>query len=276
MKILTIYSKGYIEHLVKLLSDINKSFTNSGIFVLEKKFYQDTTILKIEKLDEDADIEGKIAEAILYIIKNHFSVLFLRSILVKKYDMNHHEQINQVIKISKEKQILEMVFNEDEIVSELKQILMDTSEINIEGFINFRLKESLKILETLFSIEVIEYLKYQEYESFINLLKFYVKSQSASEDTVHIIGNENKSYQFFDKNEKDITKNAISNFIDEMSSNNYDYDDILVNYLITLLPEKIVIHQEDSMQNRNVLHTIRKVFQERVSVCNDCHLCKHK
>jgi hypothetical protein len=50
-------------------------------------------------------------------------------------------------------------------------------------------------------------------------------------------------------------------------------DDLIISALITLSPNRIVIHCENNCNNKELIETIKNVFEHRVSFCNSCEFC---
>ena len=57
----------------------------------------------------------------------------------------------------------------------------------LQGFVNFRIHDYIKILDYLTDMCVNNYVIEREYNEFINLLKIYINSKHSSNKIVHLI-----------------------------------------------------------------------------------------
>ena len=146
------------------------------------------------------------------------------------------------------------------------EYLNEHLELDIHGFINFRLAPYKKMLSELIQ-KVIEDLKVQqEYKEFINMLRFFVETQKNRSDKIHIVFEKNGEYTLFDENNKDITEQCFSEFNETKEQNNLNNEDVLISSLITLAPKKVFLHFETENFNKKIVHTIEQIFANKVFV----------
>ena len=144
--------------------------------------------------------------------------------------------------------------------------------IILTGFINFRLKDYLIILENLIDEAVNTFVIEKEYFEFVSLLKMYINSQDSNCDLIHLVYN-NENSILLDEN-----KNII-NVSDEvfkakyLSDITFSSNDFALNGLLTLIPKKIYIHLIDNYVDE-FIHTLGLIFENRVEICTDCNICK--
>ena len=67
-------------------------------------------------------------------------------------------------------------------------------------------------------------------------------------------------YTVLDENNEDITEKCIADFGGVEETPYENFDDLLISVLITLAPEKIVIHNGENIKNRELFDTIKRVF----------------
>ncbi|HEY8363531.1 MAG TPA: putative sporulation protein YtxC [Tissierellaceae bacterium] len=141
----------------------------------------------------------------------------------------------------------------------------------LEGFINFRLKEYIEMLEEVIDKAVDEYLVEKEYREFINLLKFVVNVNDPREELVHILLF-NGEFHLMNGNMEPLERDEG---IDILAKENPDFslEDIALSMLINLAPQKIVIHGFTGMEKSEVINVIYSIFEDRVYFCNECEIC---
>lgn len=153
----------------------------------------------------------------------------------------------------------------------LKYIICNKSII-LDGFLNFRVKDYLVILDEAVDYSVNKFLIEREYNEFVNVLKSYIKSKKSNTSIVHLVY----------KNEESILLDEYQNYIDTkdtmfetkyLSDISFSSNDYALNTLLTLLPERIYIHMVSNDEDE-FINTLKLIFENRICICNDCNICK--
>ena len=142
--------------------------------------------------------------------------------------------------------------------------------LNLKGFINFRLSDYIKYLDSIIDICVNKFIIDKEYMEFVNLLKTYVNSCDNSSFLIHLIyKNQNSILLDEEKNIISINKNAFNaHFLSDISFSSNDY---ALNSLLTLLPQNLYIHLLD--EEDEFINTLKLIFDSRIHICRDCNIC---
>ena len=160
------------------------------------------------------------------------------------------------------------------VIKKIQQCLEENTEININGFITFRMKELREDIEQIIDKVVENYMVDKEYREFVKLLKYFVDIQESKIDEIDICIGENGNYSIKDGEGNDI----FNEFMKELSECRVDTDanieDVIISGLITNAPKNVVIHGKDNCNNKEFLETIANVFGDRVSYCDECSICK--
>lgn len=143
---------------------------------------------------------------------------------------------------------------------------LDTnSELIIDGFIRFRLKDFTKDLTQGISGIAEELLIEKEYNEFIKLLRYFVEIQEPKVNEVHVVVEDDRKYVLLDDSYRVINNDVLKELAKEISDKEISYDDLLISSLITIAPSKITIHDCEKIKNTELLNTINKVFRGKVS-----------
>ncbi len=164
-----------------------------------------------------------------------------------------------------EEEIIETVFRE------LKKYIKENKNIVLEGVINFRLTEYVKKLDNIVDMAVNKYIIEKEYKEFINLLKIYVNATEAKTDMFHLIYLNGESI-LLDKQKNIVQLEGNINNAKYLSDITFSSNDIALNTLLSLLPEKIEIHIID--KEDEFINTLKLIFEDRVRICTDCNICR--
>lgn len=160
------------------------------------------------------------------------------------------------------------------IIEKIRECIEENREINIEGFITFRMRELRGDFEGIIDKIVEKFLVEKEYEEFIRLLKYFVDIQDSKIDKINIYIKPLGIYTITDGKGKDIFSTMIKELADsDLNMVNANIEDVLISGLITNAPKKIIIHNEKNCTNKEFLNTILKVFGDRVCFCEKCEMC---
>lgn len=158
------------------------------------------------------------------------------------------------------------------LINDFESYLKNNKSIILDGFLNFRIKDYMSILEEVVDDAVNNFVIEKEYLEFISLLKMYVNSQKSTCDIVHLIYN-NESSILLDKDKNIINVSDDVFKAKYLSDISFSSNDYALNSLLTLIPKKIYIHLIDNCIDE-FIHTLSLIFESRVEICTDCDICK--
>lgn len=169
-------------------------------------------------------------------------------------------------------ELSEVEIRRDSIRLSCTEYFSDNKSVILDGFVNFRLNEYIKILDYIVDLAVNKFIIDREYSEFIDLLKCYINSSECNFSLVHLI------YKSQESTLLDEFKSVIS--VDEsvfnskyLSDISFSSNDYTLNTLLTLLPKKIYVHLIDNVEDE-FINTLKLIFDNRIYICNDCSLCK--
>ena len=157
----------------------------------------------------------------------------------------------------------------------IRDYLRTNDQFIFEGFINFRLKDYIEHLDHIMELAIEEHLMDKEYHEFIVLLKHFVKNQDPRIFEVHVVIGSRGIFRLLDAQGKSINSDYLEGVIVDLVDNELNYDDLLISALISIAPVRIVLHFNRVEQNGEVVETIKKVFGDRVTVCEGCQQCSN-
>ncbi len=197
-----------------------------------------------------------------FIINRYESKLLKRIILSKYSDILQYQVCDILNKIYEVEDDEELGYRKRlyTIKDELIEYFKKDKRARVTGLVLFRLPLYIEILEKCADRMVESFYTEREYEDFIGLLKYFVNVQGDRPRLIHLYVHKQGMYTVLDENNEDITEKCIADFGGVEETPYENFDDLLISVLITLAPEKIVIHNGENIKNRELFDTIKRVF----------------
>ena len=211
-------------------------------------------------------------EMLAFISENYF---FLKEEEIEELREVAHDALKSDGEIVDESSVYCMN-KKNSIVKRIQSCIMENNSINIEGFLTFRLRQLNSDIEAIVEKTVERFMVEKEYGEFIKLLKYFVEIQESKIDEVHIINKKDGSYVLKDR----YGINIMEKLKEEVGIVKYPgdvkLDDMLISALITSCPKIIVIHCAQNNPNKELMETIKNVFEERVTFTTSNRILKVK
>ncbi len=294
MDILSIFAEKNANKIQDRIRPVLESFYNEGIDLQERIYYVDTLYnlnysvdigsIKDYPINDFINIfkfciANAICEYIMeveepnlieHVISSEYCYFDVRERLeIYKNSLNILNEENSYSFISKPGTIN----TKSKILQNIIDYLDNNNEINLNGFILFRLKDYLLELTETVEKAVEDFLVDKEYNEFIKLLKYFVDIQESKLDKINIVFDESVRFKLYDKHNRLLNEDYISSVEVELGENNINQDDLLISTLITLAPKEILIHNLSVLKSGKIIQTIKKIFPDKVHCCNRCDLC---
>ena len=256
-----------IEYLLNEISNLNFP----DIYYCKKTFKIYDNVIMHYKEKNIAKFQNVVANILVNAILEFYQdSIFKRIINVNYFYFDDFEK-NIIFENSKEF----FLQDENEIIEtmflEIKKYLLEHRNIVLEGIVNFRIQEYVAILDNIVDMAVNKYIIEKEYREFINLLKIYVSTSETKTKILHLIYLNGESI-LLDKEKNIVQLDTNINNAKYLSDITFSSNDIALNTLLTLLPEKIEVHIID--KEDEFINTIKLIFENRIRICTDCNMCK--
>ncbi|WP_334073839.1 MULTISPECIES: putative sporulation protein YtxC [Paenibacillus] len=160
----------------------------------------------------------------------------------------------------------------NEIRRALTFYLEEAHYLDIDGFIEFRLRGYKDKLREMVDLAMEEYLLDQQYEEFIHLLQYFVHFQEPLTPLIHLIHKEGQEFGIYNEQFAKITPPSVGYVIAQMADQEMEMEDMVVSALISLSPQRIHIHT--SHPDAQIIATISRIFGDRVQLCLQCVHCR--
>ena len=151
--------------------------------------------------------------------------------------------------------------------------LLNHHSLYFKSFIDFRLKEYKDLIDKKIDLAVNQFLIDKEYIEFVNILRLYINSESSSSNLEHLhLIYKNKDSIIIDDNKNIVSCNDNITKAKYISDITFSSNDLALNTLLNLLPNKITIHLVNGFQD-GFIETLKLIFQNKITICEDCDIC---
>lgn len=218
---------------------------------------------------------NSISSILSLLVIDEFDEIFLKRLIIQNYFYFDSEERQQILELC-----FDIMANDFSIIFDKKfkticncffEFISENKTIVLDGFLNFRIKPYLNILDEIVNEAVNQFVVEKEYLEFISLLRLYINSQASNSNIVHIIYSNSESI-LLDENKEIITVSGNSFKAKYLSDITFSSNDYTLNSLLTLLPKKIYVHLIDYCVDEFIT-TLQAIFENRIQICTDCNIC---
>ena len=167
---------------------------------------------------------------------------------------------------------LYQVARKSRIRESLSAYLNDQSRINLDGFLNFRLRHYWEELEDVLYLSIDQYLNEKEYQEFIQLLQHFVGIIEPRHELVHVVLTGADGFVLLDEQGHVLQADLLTNEFKAQSSYS-DQDDLLLSALLSAAPKQLVLHVGTFRDRPKLVDTLKQIFSSRVVLCLSCDYC---
>ncbi|WP_168122960.1 putative sporulation protein YtxC [Paenibacillus sp. HB172176] len=158
------------------------------------------------------------------------------------------------------------------IADEVELYLSEHAQLQLQGFVRFRLQNYRSELKDIVEYAMDEYVLDKQYQEFISLLKYFVQLQESKVSIVHLLHKGGHEFMLYNSSFQPIEPKPPSDrIVAEMLETEMNIEDMVISSLISVSPKQIVVHTRQA--EMQVIRTIQTIFDDRVSVCVDCSSC---
>jgi len=172
----------------------------------------------------------------------------------------------------KDASVMRKVTRKGHVFQEVDRYLSNNRVLIIEGFIRFRLRQYLGLLEEAVEQAVDEFMLEKEYREFIMLLRHFLAAQEPRVDRVHVLIRSDGGFRLVDDTGSSVSEQFLTGCLEEAGTKDINRDDLLISALITIAPRRVRLHAAVGTDTEG-LRTLRAVFAERLTVCRGCEIC---
>lgn len=161
----------------------------------------------------------------------------------------------------------------NKISHKIMDYIYSNNSLVIEGLINFCMPDYLNELKFAVDLACEELRNEKEYNNFVKLLRYFVDTQPPRLYEVNLLMDQTGLFYMWDGDGANIQEKFTNYYCNDSLINEISLDDMLVSILITVSPQRIILHNAVE-QDTEPVKMIREVFAERIVDCDGCERCQ--
>lgn len=158
------------------------------------------------------------------------------------------------------------------IADQVSGFLEESRRLAVDGFIRFRLKGYHRFFSRLLDQAVREYRLEQEYQEFIELLRYFVSTQKTRIPVIHVLYFGKSRFHLMKEDGTPLRLKDVEGAVREFMEPTFSREDLIVSALLSTAPEIVVVHTRQ--REETIIRTVRKIFEGRIVFCEGCPLCR--
>jgi putative sporulation protein YtxC len=159
----------------------------------------------------------------------------------------------------------------EKLEKQITGFLKENHHIALDGFVSFRLKTYRKTLMACVEETIQAYRLKRQYHEFIELLRIFIESRPPKIGLVHVI-HDNQQFHVLKADGTPVLDKDLEPVFMEMADQTASQKDYLMSILLSMTPERIIIHT--TCPDENVIKTLMQIFEGRVMTCDGCSQCQ--
>ncbi len=194
-------------------------------------------------------------------------------ILLDKIAILHHPHLRETERQQITNNVRQRLIREEMLTGEsrrymilrhLEDFLQGQDQINIEGFVRFRLQDYQRELLNLINQSADDLMIEKEYQDFINLLKYFVEIQQPRFPEMHLMH----------RDEGTVLCDNKFKVLHKEENQDIEGADAIVSTLVTAAPNDIIVHVNNFSGDNELVSTVQQIFDARVKLCFGCEHCR--
>ena len=272
----SICIKSNDSNLLNYLLNELKNIDIKDICFSENRFKNYNNIIIHYKGNNNNLFLSKISSLLSYLVIDEKEQELLERLIFENYFYFNNAERKKILSICFDIMVdnLYDIFDRKYIIlfNAFYEYLCLNKSIVLSGFINFRLKDYIHILDEITNEAVNSFIIEKEYLEFISLLKLYINSQPSGCELVHIIYSSSESILLDENKNVIVTSDDVFNakYLSDISFSSNDYT---LNSLLTLVSKKIYIHLVNNYIDE-FINTLQLIFENKINLFTDCNICK--
>ncbi|WP_200856171.1 sporulation protein YtxC, partial [Klebsiella pneumoniae] len=127
-------------------------------------------------------------------------------------------------------------FIKETIYSKVNEFIIENNDLNLEGFVKFRMKDFISYISILSDIAMEEHLIKRDKKEFLDSLKYFIDIQEEKMELLRITIMKDGNFVLSDENGSEVENLNNEELMNLAMSEDLNKEDILISAIMTLCP----------------------------------------
>lgn len=158
-------------------------------------------------------------------------------------------------------------FIKETIYSKVNEFIIENNDLNLEGFVKFRMKDFISYISILSDIAMEEHLIKRDKKEFLDSLKYFIDIQEEKMELLRITIMKDGNFILSDENGSEVENLSNEELMNLAMSEDLNKEDILISAIMTLCPKKIeILDNSNNNKSKDIIEMVNLLFEGKVTV----------
>lgn len=158
-------------------------------------------------------------------------------------------------------------FIKETIYSKVNEFIAENNDLNLEGFLKFRMKDFISYISILSDIALEEHLIKRDKKEFLDSLKYFIDIQEEKMELLRIIIMKDGHFVLSDENGNEVENLNNEELMNLAMEENLNSEDILISAIMTLCPKRIeILDKSNNKKSKDIIEIVNLLFEGKVTV----------
>ena len=158
-------------------------------------------------------------------------------------------------------------FIKETIYNKISEFIIENNDLNLDGFLKFRMKDFISYISILSDIALEEHLIKRDKKEFLDSLKYFIEIQEEKMELLRITIMKDGNFILSDENGNEVENLNNEELMNLAKFEDLSNDDILISAIMTLCPRKIeIFDNSNNRKSKDIIEMVNLLFEEKVTV----------
>lgn len=158
-------------------------------------------------------------------------------------------------------------FIKETVYNKINEFIIENNDLNLEGFLKFRMKDFISYISILSDIALEEHLIKRDKKEFLDSLKYFIEIQEEKMELLRITIMKDGNFILSDENSNEVENLNNEELMNLAKLENLNNEDILISAIMTLCPKKIeIFDNSNNKKSKEIIEMVNLLFEGKVTV----------
>ena len=153
------------------------------------------------------------------------------------------------------------------IYSKVYDFILDNDDLNLDGFLKFRMKDFISYIAIISDIALEEHLIKRDKREFLDSLKYFIEIQEDKMELLRITITKENHFILSDENGNYLENLNNKEMLNIAMEENLNSEDILISAIMTLCPKKIeILDNSNCKKSKELIDMVNLLFEGKVTL----------